>query len=295
MPLFRVETRSKARPSDPAPPPRRGRDAARRPDGGAGLLPVIAGGALALLLLAGVGAVLLRGGPAPTAPATPAGPGAAAPAATGDLGLGLGVVPTPPPLTALAGVPPLNVDFPRESMVASINGQPYLMADLEIAVRVARAIATLSAEPVPNYDDVAGMRAFQVRLLRRQIDALLLEAASRTLVDKPPPLSADELINGLLSRQGAARQQLTDAVASNGIDASHVVAFLKRAGEIDLYIQSEILKDLSQEERQDTAKRDALVAAWLDQAWAAQQVQIFFYDPDTVLPAEEGGAPATQP
>ncbi len=295
MPLLRIESRPKSRPADPKPPAARGGGPSRPPAAGAGMLPIIAGGSLALLLLVGVGAVLLRGGPPPVTPAptAPSVPGAAPPAA---VDLGLGVVPTTPPLTALASVPPLNPDFPRESMVASVHGQPFLMADLEVAVRVARAIATLSAEPVPNYDDAAGMRAFQVRLLKRQIDALLLENASRTLVDKPPPLSADELINGLLSRQGAARQQLADAVAANGIEEANVVAFLKRAGEIDLYIQSEILKGLSQEERQDTARRDALVAQWLDRAWTDARVQIFFYDPDAVLPADEGGAaPTGQP
>mgnify|MGYP000948658760 CR=1 FL=1 len=133
---------------------------------------------------------------------------------------------------------------------------------------------------------------FEVKLLRRQIDALLFEQAARTMTGKPPPLTSDELINSLLSRQNAARKQLDDAIAANGIDEANIVAFLQRAGDIDAYIQAEVMKDLSQEERKDAAKRDALVRAWLDKAWTQQNVQIYFYDPDTVLPADERGGAA---
>lgn len=299
MPLLKIETRPKAKPTE-RQTPTQSRPATVRPrDGGAngGLLPIVAGGSLALLLLAGVAAVLLQREPDAATPPQ-AQQGGAAPAQGGaavGAGTGAGVVPTAPPLTALAALPPLNLDFPRESMVANVAGQPFLMADLEIAVRVARTIATLSAEPVPNYDDVPGMKAFQVKLLRRQIDAILLENASRSLPDKPPPLSAQELIDSLLSRQGAARKQLDDAMQANGIAEANLVAFLQRAGDIDLFIQAVILKDLPQEQRQDAERRDALVRMWLDKAWDEQKVQIYFYDPDTVLPAEERGAPATQP
>jgi hypothetical protein len=298
MPLLKIETRPKAKAADRPREPRP--SGARPPDAGptgGGLLPIIAGGSLALLLLAGVAAVLLRRQPDVTMPPAQAPANGAAAAVPGAApGVGAGVVPTTPPLTALANVPPLNPDFPRESMVANIDGVPFLMADLEIAVRVARTIATLSADPVPNYDDVAGMRAFQVKLLRRQIDAILLENAARTMPDKPPPLSAQELIDSLLARQSAARQQLDDAMAANGVAEANVVAFLQRAGDIDLFIQSAILKDLPQEERQNAERRDALVRDWLDRAWETQSVQIYFYDPDSVLPAEERGAePGTQP
>ncbi|MCC7018991.1 MAG: hypothetical protein IT332_04515 [Ardenticatenales bacterium] len=298
MPLLKIETRPKAKASDRRPEPRQ--SGARPPDAGptgGGLLPIIAGGSLALLLLAGVAAVLLRRRPdAATPPAQVPVNGTAASMPGAVPAVGAGVVPTMQPLAALANIPPLNPDFPRESMVANIDGVPFLMADLEIAVRVARTIATLSADPVPNYDDAPGMRAFQVKLLRRQIDAILLENAARSLPDKPPPLSAQELIDSLLTRQSAARQQLDDAMAANGVAEANVVAFLQRAGDIDLFIQSEILKDLPQDERQNAERRDALVRDWLDRAWETQSVQIYFYDPDSVLPAEERGAePATQP
>lgn len=296
MPLFKIETRTKTA-AEPAARPARSavsRAGANRSSGG--VMPIVAGASLALLLLAGIAAVLVRQqGAGPTT--SPAGNGAAPPAA----GQGAGApapqaFATAPALTALAALPPINADFARETMIASVAGKPYLMADLELAVRVARTIASLSADPVPNYDDVAGMKAFEVKLLRRQIDALLFENAARTMTGKPPPLTNDELINSLLSRQNAARKQLDDAIAANGVDESNIVAFLQRAGDIDAYIQAEVMKDLTPEERKDADRRDALVRVWLDNAWAQQQVQIYFYDPDAVLPADErGGAPAGAP
>ncbi|MFN8560019.1 MAG: hypothetical protein U0531_22575 [Dehalococcoidia bacterium] len=300
MPLFKIETRTKTD-APPAPPAARApRRAAERPGAeraGAGVMPIVAGASLALLLLAGVGAMLLRRqGVGQTV--APAGGAAAQPgAAQGNPPPAAASLATVPPLTALAALPPINADFARNAMVANVGGKPFLMADLELAVRVARTIASLSADPVPEYDDVAGMKAFQVKLLRRQIDAMLFEAAARTMTGKPPPLTSDELINSLLSRQNAARKQLDDAMAANGVAEANIVAFLQRAGDIDAYIQAELMKDLSADERQDPARRDALVRDWLDKAWAQQNVQIYFYDPDTVLPAEDrggatpGGAP----
>ena len=177
-----------------------------------------------------------------------------------------------------------------------------------IALWFAAALSTCQVEPAPVAEHAvdrfgdepavpfAELVAAAAKLPLPEKPALRPDTA-RTLTGKPPPLSADELIDSLLTRQNAARQQLDDAVAANGVTVANVVAFLQRAGDIDLYVQSEIIKDLPQEQRQDATRRDALVRAWLDKAWSEQQVQIYFYDPDSVLPADErgGAAPTGQP
>lgn len=284
MPLFKVETRTKAADVSPDPSPSSSPDTAAprsagrsRPagDGGASVVALLLGALSALVVLAGASVFLVRRfGPEPAPAAQPAAPSSAI--GTGGVGPAAGA-PTgfgPRPAPALDHVAPLNVDYPRTTAIAIVNGEAYTMAHLEAAVRVARSLGTLSADPVPSFQDASALRRFQVDMLKRQIDVILIRQSALAQGSVPPDASAEPAIQGFLQVVGATQEQLDDALASNGASRAHLEAWFTDAALVDFFIQTTLMPG------QDPARRAEVAQAWIDAAWASSDIQINFYPPE---------------
>lgn len=265
MPLFRVETRVKerepAKPREAAPARGRAREADR---GGLGLLPALAGGAvIGLILVVSASAYLVyRDRQAPAPAPVPAAPGDAAAAAAAPLAPG-----------------PINADYAREAQIAIVNGEPYTMAQLETAVRVARALGTVGGDAVPAYG-TPEMKQFQVTILKRQIDMILMKQALVGEGLTPPTGPVDDLIQGYLQRVGASDAQLQAELARNSVGRAELVGWFEDARSTGYFVQEKLLAG------QDPSQREAVTEAWLAQAWAdnEEQILINFYEPEPAQP-----------
>jgi len=258
MPLLRIERAAKK----PAAP-----SSARA---GSSLPALFAGAVTALAVLGGIAWFLIGRTTPPAVPVAPDGaPGgqvaAPAPIAVPEVGF---------PPAQLTHVAVLNPDYPREAVVASVAGVPITMAQLEARVRVARTLGSLAADPVPGYDDPNGMRTFQVQILRRTVDVVLIQLAARTAGVTVPAGSAGDAATGFLERVNAAPSQLTDAMAANGVTQPMIDGWFASATLIDFFVQSEIMAG------RDPSERETAVKEWLDAQWATADIQINFYDPE---------------
>jgi len=289
MPLLKIERRTKPAPESIQ---REGGGARSRGDASGAAaasnpspVPALVTGAVAALaLLGGISAFILTrqppaagshgGSPAPTLDVAAAESGLSAPAAGSSAPSGGVGVTGPDAQPDLGHVPALNPHYGREAVIATVNGEPYTMAQLEASVRVARALATLSGDPVPNLDDAAGMREFQIGLLRRQIDVILIRQAAAADGAIPPTTDGDVAVDALLQAVGAAPQMLDNALASNGATQAHLDTWFRNAELVDFYIQTQIMAG------QDPSLRADVVKAWLDQRWAASAIAIDFYVPE---------------
>jgi hypothetical protein len=175
---------------------------------------------------------------------------------------------------------PINADFPREAVVAVVNGEPYTMGQLETAVRVAMVLGTLSGDPVPAYGS-SDMLLFQVRMLRRQVDMMLMKQALAASNNQPPEAPVDELIDAFLFRVGSTRGELERLMRIHGVTQDQLEAWFRDSTNVNAFVQAEIMNGA------DESQREALTAAWLDQQWDSQDIVISFYDPDT-LPGDVG-------
>ncbi len=278
MPLIRIETRDKS-PSgaSPEPAPQRPRPDRGQGDahGRAGVGPAILAGALVGLLAIGAISVYVitqrRPNPA-TAPATSS--AAVAPAGTAIPADG------PPPLGDVA---PLNADYPRQAIVAWVSGESYAMEELEIAVRVAKALSAVSGDEVPDYGTPA-MRDFQMAMLRREVDGMLMRQALRRSGVAPPAVDVAPAIDGYLQQFGGTPEQLAAALAANGVTRAHLDNWFTQSRDTQFYIQTQLMVD-RQPEEQEQVVRD-----WLAGQWETQDIRIDFYDPAT--PSGPSSAPA---
>ncbi len=282
MPLFKVEVREKqldavdtpaARSSRPAPR----RSAESRRD--SGLLAIIAGAFSALLILAGLASWLVSryGAPVPSA-ADPNAPSVPAVVDVGNVAELAGNAPPADAYLTAAQLPPINPDFPRDATIASVGVRAFSMAQLEEAARLSRAMGLLAGDPVPSYDDGPGMALFQVNLLRRQVDVMLMEQAAEAAgtAAEMPVIPNEELLADFLGKVGADRRQLDDMLAANGVGIAHLMDFLRRTQLLDFFVQSELMDGRPQEER------DQVVREWIDNQWATSSIRIQFYDPDSL-------------
>jgi hypothetical protein len=176
------------------------------------------------------------------------------------------------------GVPPLNADFSRDAIIAYVNGEPYTMTQLETAVRVAKALAVISKDTVPEYG-APEMRAFQINMLRRELDGVLARQALRREGLQAPGGDASSAVQAFLSQFSATQEQLDAALAANGLTRAQLDQWFAEGRDTQFYIQTKLMSGQSPE------SRPAVVKAWLDQQWAEQDIQIRFYDPDVALPA----------
>lgn len=279
MPLIRIQSRPKAAGEPPAP--RREPDRPRRPtpapSGGTSLGPALAVGGFLGLVIVGVMTAVLWRAQAPAAPG-PA-PAAAVPAAPAGLAPG-----------------PINADYPRETQIAIVNGEPYSMAQLETAVRVSRVLGKLSGDPVPNYGDPE-MKAFQVQIYKRQIDMLLIKQALRRDGLVAPTEPVDGLITGFLQKVGVGETQLEAELDANSVTRADLQRWFDDSRAVNFYIQTKVMAG------QDQALRETIVTQWLSDEWKRNENNILthFYDPDDVLtprvpnPASTAPAATAQP
>lgn len=280
MPLFKVETRTKAA-SDtdgiaersPAVAPTPLRAGSTAPSGGASVVALLLGALAALIVLAAVSLILVRRFGLDAAPVVQPSPGGAAGVSPFDsTGSAMSIGPRPAP--ALDHVPPINVHYQRDTTIALVNGEPYTMAHLEAAVRVARALGSLSADVVPSFQDATALRAFQVDMLKRQIDIILIRQAAVAQGAVPPDASPGPAIQGFLQVVGGTEAQLDDALASNGATQAHLDAWFSDAALVDYFIQTNLMVG------QDPGGRAEVAQAWIEAAWASSDIQITFYEPE---------------
>lgn len=273
MPLFQIERRTKAaQPASPRPAAAAGPARAGSP-----LPALLAGAVTALAVLGGIAWFLIGRTTVPAAPLAEPGVASGAPAADGiaapapisvpDVGF---------PTVDLSHVAVLNADFPRDTAVASVNGVPISMAQLETRVRVARTLGTLAGDPVPGYDNLSALRTFEVQMLRRSIDVVLIQQAARAAGVVIPPGSSSDASSTFLAQVNAAPAQLEDAMASNGVTQAMLDGWFASATLIDFYVQTELMAG------HEPSEREAVVKAWIDAQWAAADIQINFYDPDNL-------------
>jgi hypothetical protein len=212
--MIRIETRSKppSGPSDQPPKQRRPVDGDGR--GGRGTGPAIVAGALVGLVAIGLISVYVVTQRQAEPTVVPFG----APAAVATVA---------PAAAALAGVPALNGDFARTDIIAYVNGEPYTMGQLEVAVRVAKTLAAISKDPVPDFG-APEMRDFQIRLLRREIDSMLLRQALARTGTPVPPVDVQPVIDGYLKQYNGTPEQLAAALTAAGIGQRELLAWLSR-------------------------------------------------------------------
>jgi hypothetical protein len=268
MPLIRIESRSKGadKRSRRAPQPRH-----KPPASGGSALPWVAAIAVStFLVVAAVGVVLVRrdrqqragGQAAAVSQATPAAPGAA----------GTTVV------TSLPGDP-----YAPSDVIAEVGKQQFTYAELVTAVRVARVLGYFTGDAVPS-DTSPEMPAFQVKMLRNQIDTMLvMEAMEEQGVLAPTGPTAD-LVDGYLKEVGGTREQLDQQLAASGVTEADLEQWFADARSLNFFIQTSIAAGKQGDER------NALVKAWLDKQWDEQDIKIHFYDPDAVLTPQAGTA-----
>jgi hypothetical protein len=238
---------------------------------------VLAGVLIGLVAIAGITAFLLarRGAEQPqAAPVTPV-VSEPAPAPVGSAGAVAGTAGSTLPM-ADASLPPLNEDFPREAVVALVNGQPFTMGQLESAVRVARSLAGLSGDPVPDYG-TQEMRDFQIQMLRRQVDVILMRQGFAAAGLEHPDMPIDGLVSGFLERVGGTQEDLEREMAENGVSRQQLDAWFSDSQDVNLFVQQQLMQG---RDPSDPTAREAASRAWLEQQWDAGQIYVNFYDPD---------------
>jgi hypothetical protein len=178
-------------------------------------------------------------------------------------------------------VPPLNPDYARETIIAYVNGEPYYMWQLETAVRVAQALASFTGDPVPAVG-TPEMRDFQVSMLRRELDGVLLRQALVRDGLTPPPGDATPVMEGFLGQYNVSEGDLASALAANGVTRADLERWFLNSRDTQYYIQTKLM------EGQPPEQRDAIVKAWLDENFPNQVNVTDFYEPSPTLAAPSG-------
>lgn len=284
MPLIKIEARPKGAP--PAPePPRRPRAPEKREDRGS-VGAVALGALVGLAILAGLSLAvvprLLKGNAAaPGAATNPAGAlgNPIAPAA-GSAGTAL------PPGVAVANEFPVSIngDYAADQVVARVGGEALTMKELENHVRVARALGSISGDPMPAWTDGPGMRDLQIKILKRVIDMMLLRQAMLRDKVEPMTIPVDQLLADFLDRVKSSDSQLDQALARNGVTRAELLRWFELSRDSNTYVQVKLMEG---KDPQDKVLRESTVNAWLQQTWQSPGlVNVEFYDPSTPAPGQ---------
>jgi hypothetical protein len=198
--------------------------------------------------------------------------------------VGLTLAGTAPPSNS-----PITGRYKPEDIIAWVNGQPYSLADLEKVVRVARVLAHFTGDAVPS-DNSPDMPGYQVQMLRRQIDVMLLKQAMDQQHVAAPTADPAMLVQAFLRDTKGATEDMQAQMTANGVTEADLEAWFRDARAVDFYIQNNLMAG------QNAANRDAIVKKWLDDRWGvAGAVVIRFYDPDEVLPKSTPTVPRATP
>lgn len=285
MPLIKIEARPKGAP--PAPePPRRPRAPEKREDRGS-VGAVALGALVGLAILAGLSLAvvprLLKG----NAAAPTVGPGGLGAPAGGQAGAAGGAAAsTPPPGAAVANEFPVSIngDYAADQVVARVGGEALTMKELENHVRVARALGSVSGDPMPAWTDGPGMRDLQIKILKRVIDMMLLRQAMLRDKVEPMTIPVDQLLADFLDRVKSSESQLDQALARNGITRAELLRWFELSRDSNTYVQVKLMEG---KDPQDKVLRESTVNAWLQQTWQSPGlVNVEFYDPSTPAPGQ---------
>ncbi len=260
MPLFRIETRKK---KGTRPPERRAKAQGGGSTRSLSTARALAAGALVgLIIIAGVSASLVLRGRNRGEAGVPASPmGGAQPA----------VGPT---------LAPLSADYPPEAIIAYVNGEPYTMAELETAVRIARVLGSYTSDEVPP-DGSPDLPGYLVVMLRRQIDVMLMKQAAAREQLQEPSGSLDIVIDAFLGEVGSTRQDLAARMTANGVTDADLGTWFSDSRTVNFFVQTKLVVD------GENTDRDEVVQDWLAEQWSTQDIIVNFYDPDQVLPTDE--------
>lgn len=264
MPLFRIETRSSTTEAKP-----RARASGPTPGGPSMAPAMVVGAFVGVLLIAGFAAFSLgRGSRQPGAPPVAESPAVSAVTRT--------VTSTGSSLpSADESLPPINLDFPREAVVALVNGEPFTMGQLETAVRIGRTLGTLSGDDVPAYTS-QDMLDFQIRMLKRQVDVLLMKQAFQAHgLEDPVGLPMEGLIDSFLDATGATDQDLEAAMVENGVTRDDLLAWFTDSQQANQFAQQILM------EGRDASEREQVTNEWLTAQWDQGEIYVTFYDPDS--------------
>jgi hypothetical protein len=283
MPLLRIETRSK-NPAAAEPTARRPAAAAPPPSSSSAVPAIAAGVLLGVVVIAGVVAFAMGRKSVPPAPqqlSAQVAPTAVVSGTFGSAGSSL-----PPADTSLE---PINQDYTRDTIVAVVNNVPFSMGQLETAVRIGRTLGSLSGDAVPDYGS-PDMRTFQIEMLRRQVDVILMKQAfeARGLEDAAG-LPMESLVSAYLERVGATQDDLAKKMADNGVTTEALQAWFADSQQVNLFVQEALMQG------QDQSQRDQVTKAWLQQQWQSAQIYVNFYDPDSVAssPTSDASSPTS--
>jgi hypothetical protein len=268
MPLLRVESRPKTAPPEP---PRRGRRATQ----GDGVSASATSGALIGLIAGVIVVVAIAAFALGVARSRRAAP----------------VTDTPPLAPVASGAPittTLVADYPPEAVIATVGDETFTMAQLDAFVRVARVLGTLTGDPVPD-PGAPEVRGFEVRMLRRQVDVMLMRQAAAREGVAVPGGPVDELVADFLTRTGGTDEQLHDLMTRFGVTDADVTRWFEDSRVVNAFVDAKLMGG------RDPSEREKLVSTWLTGQWAARtdEIEVRFYDPDTVVyPPEPARAPA---
>jgi hypothetical protein len=288
MPLFKIETQTKQADDDsraaeqkrsrPKQEARRPRPARKTDQGPKGMSVAMLGVLVGVALLAGV-SIALVGSQLLGLGGDDASGGQPVPA-TGEQA----------PLVNIDAAPisagPINADYAREQQIAFVNGQPYSMRELEQATRMARTLAKLTGEPVPNYGEQEFL-AYQVRILKRQVDMILMRQAMVQEGIEAPAGPVDDLILGFIERVGVTQEELSKQMIENSVQRQDLDRWFDDSRASNTYIQQHLMP--ADADPTDVEARKAAVDAWLAEKWETNQILIEFYDPDQLGIGSEGG------
>jgi alkylated DNA repair dioxygenase AlkB len=160
------------------------------------------------------------------------------------------------------------------------------MLQLEKATRMARTLGKLTGDPVPNYGE-QDFLVYQVRILKRQVDMILMRQAMAQEGIEVPSGPVDDLILGFVERVGVTKDDLAKQMIENSVERADLDRWFDDSRASNIYIQQHLMP--AEADPTDDAARKAAVDAWLEQKWETSQILIEFYDPETLGIGSEGG------
>ena len=138
-------------------------------------------------------------------------------------------------------------------------------------------LAALTGDAVPDYGS-SEMRDFQVRMLKRQIDLMLLKQAAMAKGIARPDEPVETLIADFVTRVGGSDARLQQLMAENGVAQADLARWFEDSTLGNMFVAQELLQD------RDPSEREAATQEWLTKEWAArgEEILVNFYDPDTL-------------
>lgn len=172
-----------------------------------------------------------------------------------------------------AAIAPVPTNYPPDTSIATIDGQPITMGELDTVVRLTLALDQLRKRSVPQ-GGTPEMRAYEKNVLKRMIDRrLVMQAIERDGLRLPAEIApVEDHIQSYLQRIDATRAQLDEAMASFGVPRETLDTWFKETRTMNFYF-------LARSRSKDPASEGGSFAtAWLAEEWRARAIDVDFHD-----------------